>query len=229
MRRRGTPGLRTATLFVLAFSLGCGDEASAPKTPPIVPDGQFHPVRFDGSAGEPAQFAMRRGPVRPGMTAGAIATNAAGLSFWAHTDRDAAVSITRIGMDGTSQPYVTLSIPRGSLFRRPDGSEFQSRDSVEITVTVDQHELNVELQPSGLLFNPLVPAQLTVSYQGADPDLDGDGSLTSVDDYIGQVLLGLRTQQKQNDPWEPLPSTNDVVSKALSADLRHFTGYAVSW
>jgi hypothetical protein len=151
------------------------------------------------------------------------------LRFWAYTDRDAGISIGRAGADGAVQPYLNLIIPRGSLFRRPAGGEFESRDSIEISLSLDQQELRIDLEPGGLVFNPLIPAQLTISYQGANPDLNADGTVNGIDDYIGQVLLGLRTSQGSPERWNPLPSTNDVMNKALSSDLRHFTGYAVSW
>jgi hypothetical protein len=50
-----------------------------------------------------------------------------------------------------------------------------------------------------------------------------------VDDYIGQVLLRIVTRRHAGDPWTALPSSNDVMSRKLQADLQHFTGYAVSW
>ncbi|MBI4421734.1 MAG: hypothetical protein HY560_12990 [Gemmatimonadetes bacterium] len=151
------------------------------------------------------------------------------LSFWAYRDRDASVAVDYQASDGTWRPYVTLSVPRGALLHRPDGTLFASGDSVEITLSLDTTALALELEPTGLGFDPLVPAQLKIWYSAAGPDLDGDGSVNSVDAYIEEVLLGLWTREQLTDPWSALSAIKTASAKVLSADLAHFSGYEVAW
>jgi hypothetical protein len=207
--------------------LGCRETANAP-TPPVSSAGQFHQVRASTS-GTSRQFLFTQRPVQVPVAAAAASANADQASFWAFTDRDSRLTVNALSDDGTWQPYATVSIRRGSLLSRPDGTSFAFRDSIEITLSVDPAELRVELEPSGLKLNPLVPAQLSISYEGADPDFNGDGLVNGLDDYITQVLLGVSVQALPGDPWTAIPSYNDIVNRVLSADLRHFSGYAVSW
>src|SRR5689334_2812226 len=57
--------------------------------------------------------------------------------------------------------FARLRIDKGSLLARPNGTPFESGDSVLITMTVsDQSEFLVEMQPSGLRFSSHKPAEL---------------------------------------------------------------------
>src|SRR5262245_31108205 len=148
-------------LLLLVATFGCGGEANGPAAAPVVTDGQFHPVRFAASSA----------PLSKGTagTAGTSQNQSGDVVFWAYTDRDASVSVNQVLPDGSTQPYATFTVPRGSLFRRPDGTPFGFRDSIAITLTPDTQELRVNLEPTGLVFNPLIPARLSISYQSANP------------------------------------------------------------
>ena len=204
---------RSKYFLLLAVATGwvaCRETASSPVIPPFAADATVHRV-----------------PWSAGSTAPAFPSGSA--TFWAYADRQTSLTVSALAADGTSQPFATITIPRGALLRRPDGSFFGLHDSVEITLTPDAASLAVELAPSGLVFNPLIPARLTLSYQNANPDFNGDGLVDQTDDYIQQVLLGLSTRTNPTDPWSVIPSVNDVVNQRVTADLAHFTGYAVSW
>lgn len=86
-----------------------------------------------------------------------------------------------------------------------------------------------EAEPSGLVFNPLVPATLQVWYGGTDPDFNGDGLVNFLDSYIEQFLLGLWTRPDPDDDWEPLSAVQSLLAKGFTANLLHFCGYAVEW
>jgi hypothetical protein len=226
-----TRGRRRYVIFPIllgGFLLGCRETANAPA--PVNPDGQFHQVDWSTS-GSSRQFRFSQRRAQPSSAAAATASVSDGTSasFWAYTDKDAALSVDVLSEDGTWQLYATLTIRRGTLLSRPDGTPFAFRDSIEITMSLDPAALRVDLEPSGLTFNPLVPAQLALSYQGANVDFNGDGLVDALDDYIAQVLLGLSTRAGPDDPWATIPSYNDIVNRVLSANLRHFTGYAVAW
>jgi len=172
---------------------------------------------------------VRRNGQAPSGIAPAAPASDNQASFWAYTDRDQTLTVGSVAEDGSFQPFIDFTVPRGALFRRPLGGLFGLRDSIEISVTWDETALQMNFEPTGLGFNPLIRAHLVVSYQGANPDFNGDGVVDALDEYISQVLLVLQTQRTALDPWSVIPSVNDVVNKTISADLNHFTGYAVSW
>ena len=122
-----------------------------------------------------------------------------------------------------------LSIPKGSLLRRPDGTLFAKGDSIQITTSIDTTRLVVRFEPTGLVFDNLFPAQLKIWYSGANRDFDGNGVVDAADSYIEQALLGVRVQEYASDPWTTVSAIKTLSSKLFTANLRHFSGYAVSW
>jgi len=85
----------------------------------------------------------------------------------------------------------------------------------------------VSLEPTGLLFGE--PAQLQLSYGGADGDLNGDGVVDGSDAYIESQLLGLWYREGTDSTWEPIPAVQSLADKAFTSLLPHFCEYAVSW
>lgn len=120
-------------------------------------------------------------------------------------------------------------MPGGSLWQRPDGSFFTPGDSIEITLTLDTTQILVRLEPTRLAFNAAAPAHLTIWYSGANPDLNGDGIVDLTDAYIEQTLLGLWVRDGPLAPWNPVSAVQSLLSKLFSADLGHFSEYALSW
>jgi len=151
------------------------------------------------------------------------------VSFWAYESHDASVQVNYLAADATWQPYVSLSVPAGALSQRPDGTSFAAGDSIEITLTFDPAVMQFEAQPSGLQFSFWTPAVLQVWYGGTNPDLNGDGVVNHLDNYIENVLLGLYTRPTVDDPWISLPSLQSLLFKRFTANLRHFCGYAIDW
>lgn len=217
-----------------AWLAACGQIAEPPLTqPPLVrADGQLHQLRWRPSSA-PRTFALAANTVAeaPGeRAAGAVVTlDQNQVSFWTFPDRDQAIQINYLAPDGTWQPYVDFVVPAGALAQWPDGRPVAATDSVLITVSVDTVSLLVRFQPTGLVFNPLVPAALTVWYTEADPDLDASGVVDATDDYIEQTLLGVWVQESADQPWSPVPATQYLPGKMFVASLGHFSDYAISW
>ncbi len=85
------------------------------------------------------------------------------------------------------------------------------------------------MEPTGLQFSANHPAELKVWYEGADPDLNTDGTINTTDDYIEQNELGVWVQETTTDPWEWVPSQHTLNVKKFEALLEHFSSYVISW
>jgi hypothetical protein len=85
----------------------------------------------------------------------------------------------------------------------------------------------VDFQPSGVWFSHGLPARLTIWYENADPDLNGDGVVDPTDQMLQQqiALWG----RAENAAWVRLLSDNDPTLPSVSTVLHHFSEYAVSW
>lgn len=219
-----------AGTWLAACSEGIGPP---PGSDLSVPDRALHHIRWSPTIGSPA-FAAFHEAVGEGLWE--TAASSAGpildtyqTSFWARRGAAASVEIRYRAADGTWRPYVALSIPKGGLYQRPDGSLFADGDAVLITVTVDPNSLVVQFEPTGLVFNQRHPAQLRIWYTGADPDFDGNGVVDATDAYIERVLLGVWLREDPDDDWEQVAATQSLGLKLFTADLRHFSRYAVSW
>ncbi len=216
--------LVTAVIAALLAQAACRNTGSSVYAPPVISDGQ-HTVGWSTPAAP--RFAAGRGPAGAnGLTATSPSITTS--TFWVYTNREVNQRVSVLGPNGW-QEYVAFMVPWGSLLRRPDGTSFTSVDSIAMTITLDLQSLQVEMEPRGLAFNPQVPARLSISYADATLDLDRNGSVNWIDEYISQVLLGVRERQHPGDPWLVVPSLNDIISQSLSVDIRRLNGHAVSW
>ena len=100
----------------------------------------------------------------------------------------------------------TLIIPAGAVSQPVAITAEAPSDSVR----------SVRLLPEGLTFAPGKPARLTLSYSGCS--LLGTLSLKRVAYTTDQLEL-----------LQLLPSIDDVLHRRVSAQLEHFSRYAVSW
>jgi hypothetical protein len=130
---------------------------------------------------------------------------------------------------GVGEEFLRLEVPGDALLRKPDGSAFQTGDSILISVKVlDARQFVFDFQPSGLQFNPSQPARLKVEYVHSDHDYDGDGSITSADSAI-QATLDLWKNDPPSTLWFKQGGVNFESLEELDANVLSFSQYAVAW
>lgn len=144
---------------------------------------------------------------------------------------ESAATVTAvIGKDGgsISVGHHTLVVPRRSL-----------KDDVAITMQITGDSLSdVVFLPEGLKFKKSKPAMLTLSYDGCsfgapapsrsshgndDDDNSGHGN-HHAPETTGVVYLSSASQI-----LEFRPSTIDSTAMTVTAELEHFSRYAVAW
>lgn len=215
-------------LALALFAARCSDRI----TPPLTAVAQPHFLRWAGSA--PPRFTATGAlPGRPGKRGSLEASLAGGLSlnhytatFWAVRGQQRSVQINYLSATGdTSWQFLRLSITDPAYV--PGTGNLAPGDSVAITVSVDPTNIKVSLEPTGLVFGD--PAQLQISYGGADGDLNGDGVVDAADLYIESQLLGLFYREGTDSTWERIPAVQSLADKSFTTTLPHFCEYAVSW
>lgn len=229
MSRRFLLTLAGASIALLA----CADSTGPPaELPDEAPQPGLHIIKWQPTvtprvfrvAGDLPDVASLPGEVMLAGGGGA----ASKVEFWAVRGETRSVRIDYADDDGSGQ-FLEFTVPAGALLLRPDGSAFADGDSVLISVSFDQKKYLLKMEPSGLAFSQDEPARLQVWYGGADDDLDGDGDVDGVDQYIEEDLLGVWYHQKDADPWTPVGAVHSTSDKWFVASLFHFSGYAVSW
>ncbi|MDH3297726.1 MAG: hypothetical protein OEM96_05565 [Gemmatimonadota bacterium] len=130
--------------------------------------------------------------------------------------------------DDSGERFLELRIEDQSLLSYPvghpkAGALFVDGDTVTIRIVVDPATLSVTLSPSGLQFDPLVPAELELRYVNADPDFDGDGD----DDPELEDEIDLWRQENPGDPWKRVGILKDSTLDRVRANLTEFSRYAL--
>lgn len=150
------------------------------------------------------------------------------VSFWAKDGEAASVTVNYQSADeSVGQPFLRFDIPKNGLASGADGARFRRGDSILVTLTIHPVNFAVDFQPSGLWFSPGRSARLTIWYQNADPDLNGDGVVDAVDQALAQHIA--MWGHAAHTPWVRLPSDHNATPPSVSTVLRHFSEYAVSW
>jgi len=151
------------------------------------------------------------------------------VSFWACDGEASTVTVNyqAVGGQSVGQPFLRFDIPKNSLMSGPRGMRYRRGDSLLVTLTIDPVTFAVEFQPSGVWFSNGIPAQLTIWYENADPDLNGDGVVDATDQTLQQQIA--MWGHAADASWVRLPSDNDATLPSVSTVLRHFSEYAVSW
>lgn len=150
--------------------------------------------------------------VRVAATAPPLATT--DTSFWAFAGRDTTVEIL---YRGTGDRFLRLELEEESLLSRPDGRLFQPGDSIRISISVDEGRFLVELQPTGLRFNPDEPAELELQYEFAEESF-----------LERERAFELWRQERLGQLWERLPSLKIEDFDEIEAKLQSFTRYAIA-
>ncbi len=151
-------------------------------------------------------------------------------SFFAVRGQDREVRIFfQDAVGGPGQEYFRLRVDAPTLLARPDGTPVATGDSVLIHVrVVDPSQMLFELEPSGLKFNPLVPARLAIHYDHAGGDLNDDGVVNGVDTAI-EGTLAIWRQETPTDPFVRLGSVLTVDLDEAEAELTGFSRYALAY
>ncbi len=125
--------------------------------------------------------------------------------------------------DNSGERFLELRIEAESLLRFPSGAPIADGNTVAIRITIDPTTLSATLSPSGLQFDPLVPAELELRYLNADPDFDGDGD----PDPELEGDIDLWRQESPGDPWERVGTLKDATLDRVRANLTQFSRYAL--
>lgn len=180
-------------------------------------------------ASGPAQQRLDLNFLRPALTAPQVANPV--VAFYAKKGQDVEAIMWYRKHAGRpdSTEFMRFRLQDNSLLARPDGSAFAPGDSVLITITLaDPQRLIIDMQPSGLRFSPVKPAELKLSFEEADEDLNEDGVVNEADGAIvGQFAIWKR--ERSGDPWLKLGSLVEIGTHEVKAFINGFTGYAIAW
>lgn len=196
--------------FALAAALAACGDSGGPDTGEIRPPGSLIIIRL------PATSPPIWNPVD---------------SFYARkgVDRELRIHFTNSNGTGPGEEYMRLRVDAPTLLARPDGSLFQVGDSVLITVRVlDPALIQFQFEPSGLTFNPAVPAQLRIEYDQTGDDLDDDGDVDTEDATIEQ-LIAIWSQEQPGQSYLKLGTVKIEELDQIEADLLGFTRYAIAY
>ena len=196
--------------FAIAAALAACSDSGGPDNGGVKPPGELTIIRLP--AGSPPIW----NPVD---------------SFYAKKgeDRELEIFFTNAAGTGPGEEYLRLRVDSPSLLSYPDGTLFQVGDSVLITVrVVDPEQIYFEFEPSGLRFNPSVPAELKIEYAETGGDLDDDGDTDADDDAIEQVIDLWRQEQAGQD-FVKLGAVKIEELDEIEADILGFTRYAIAY
>jgi hypothetical protein len=151
-------------------------------------------------------------------------------SFYAKRGEDREVRIYfQDDVGGAGEEYLRLRIDAPTLVALPDGTPILPGDSVLVHVrVVDPAQMLFELEPTGLRFNPLVPAEIKIHYDHAEGDLNDDGSVDGEDDAI-EGILAIWRQEQPGDPFVRLGSVLSDDLDEAEAELTGFSRYALAY
>ncbi len=179
-----------------------------------------------GSEGGPETHVVRQ-------DSGAPMLESYTVSFWAVKGQDRTVEIWYQEDDSGGQykqqnRFFQFEVSKHALETSPLGVPYARGDSVLITATVHPINFDIEFQPSGIVFSHQHPARLKVWYGIADHDFNQDGVSDATDQKIMRQL-SLFHHEGPLTEWSKIKSTNDTFEMTVEADIKHFSGYAVSW
>jgi hypothetical protein len=145
-------------------------------------------------------------------------------SFWAVKGASRELVLRYID---TGEEFLRFEVGPESLLKRPDGTLIVAGDSVMISVHVPPSgEMIFRFSPSGLKFDPVNPARLTINHARSNPDLDGNG-FVSFADVLLAANAGIWKQEMPLLPWIPIPSLN-LFGGISTADINDFTGFGMA-
>jgi hypothetical protein len=219
LRRDGGFGMHGRALrlgTLLATVLACSSDPGG--------SGGIGPLPVDSTVpGDSLNF------LRAALTAPPLAER--NLSFWAVRGQTREIRLMYRPMAGQSDSveFARFRVEAQSLINDSAGKPIAAGDSILITLGVqDTLHLVTEFHPSGLHFNPAKPARLWLKFGEADPDLNGDGIVNAADTTL-LMSLTIWKQEQPGDPWILVPSSVNLASQEVEADILGFTRFAVAY
>lgn len=197
MNTRGSfLGVVVAAMLTL-LALGC-DEDGGPDVPETVTEDRL-------------EFVPRSATAPPLVTLD--------TSFWAVRGEERRLEIRFAGQGGTGTGtrFLQFQVEDESLLRRPDGSSFALGDSIEITLSIDPELYLVDFGPSGLVFNPLEPAELEIEYDEAEDDF-----------LIRESEFDVWRQELTGQPWQRQASVQFEELDEIDVSIFGFTRFALA-
>lgn len=130
---------------------------------------------------------------------------------------------------GSTHDFLRLRIKGSSLQRHPDSTLIDNGDSVFISVKwVGSDSILFDLQPTGLLFDHLDPAELKIEYNECGPDLNHDGHNDGEDNDIEQ-RLDIWRQERPGFPFVRVGTARSEENNEIEAKLNGFSRYAIAY
>lgn len=192
--------VRAAALASALLFAGCSGEGAPVTAPP-----EASPARVDGS--RPTVGFVHRAADAPSFSGEVVGLDAVA---------GRAGEVTLRFADGS--PYATFRVApetlRGATLR---GEPIPAGTVVRISMrAVDPQRFVVDLQPSGILFNPHAPAELEFAFRHAAPER-------------APGRFSVWRQESPGEPWHRVdPVSEDPQAKTLRAKLYGFTRYALA-
>jgi len=123
------------------------------------------------------------------------------------------------GTGGGGEEFARVTLDGESLAAKPDGTAFMPGECVTITMSVpDPAQLLVQLEPTGLRFNPARPARLRLDY----------GEAEGVDANV-ESRIAIWRQEQPGDPFVQIGSAVFKDLKEVEASLLGFSRYALAY
>lgn len=190
----------------------CGDsQPTAPADPPdTLPEGQL-------------TFLRQANTAPPLMTYDTTFVATAGEAL------DVEMFYAPLPGEDSGEKFLEFELEDGSLLRYPPnhptspGATFQPGDTVWIRITIDPELLIASLEPSGLQFSVVDPAELEIRYGEADDDYDDDGD----PDPELEGDIDLWRQESPGSDWQRVGDLKDVELDRVRALLTGFSRYGL--
>ncbi|HEY8105325.1 MAG TPA: hypothetical protein VIE46_04410 [Gemmatimonadales bacterium] len=123
------------------------------------------------------------------------------------------------GKGGQGEEFARLKLDNNTLLLKPDGTPFGASECIQITMAVDDPtQVLVRLEPTGLRFNPVDPAEFRIEYAQAE----------GVDSEI-EAQIAIWRQETAGAPFVQIGSAVLKDQKEVEGNLLGFSRYALAY
>jgi hypothetical protein len=209
--------LPASALLTLAVILGCGTDPGTAGNPGT--------GATDSTLSQDSLHFLRASLSAPPLADRQV-------SFWAVRGQSREIRLMYRPASGQtdSVEFARFRVDDRTLVTDSAGQPVAQGDSLLITLSIaDSLHLVTEFQPSGLVFNPSRPARLWLKFGEADPDLNHDGAVTAADTALIAQLSIWKQEHPTDATWQLVPSTINMGSLEVEADIAGFTRFAVAY